>query len=205
MRRFNPLVAFGPVLMERPASLEQRLVDTTTAGHNADGRTRAAGHGLLGARRETDAGLALLRRMTNDGRVVARSTRERTTVTNFLLHVANDGTLGKLSEREDVADGERGFLSAVDEGTSVQPLSRDESLAVELVAVWVPEDNTSERRTTVLTINALVRIPQLVKHVPASVVDDILHDTPDVAISLSEVEHAQARRILVVVRVRTEL
>lgn len=43
------------------------------------------------------------------------------------------------------------------------------------------------------------------KDVPASVVDDILHNAPDVAISLSEVEHAQPRGILVVVRMRTEL
>lgn len=154
--RFNPLVALSLVLVERPASLKQRLVDTATTGHNADGCARAAGHCLLGAGRKADASLAILGRVTNDGRVVARRARKRTTVTDLLLYVADDSTLRKLSKREDVANGERGLLSAVDEGSSVQPLGRNESLAVELIAVWVPEHNTSEGRTTVLTISELV-------------------------------------------------
>ena len=42
-------------------------------------------------------------------------------------------------------------------------------------------------------------------HAPASIVDDLLHNTPDVAIALREVEGAELSRRLVVVGVRLEL
>jgi hypothetical protein len=44
-----------------------------------------------------------------------------------------------------------------------------------------------------------------VRDAPASVVDDLLHDAADVTVALGKVEDAQARRLLVVVRVRREL
>ena len=42
-------------------------------------------------------------------------------------------------------------------------------------------------------------------HAPASIVDDLLHDTLDVTIALSEVESTELGRRLVVVGVRLEL
>lgn len=107
--------------------------------------------------------------MANDGDVVAGSAAERTAVTNLLLDVGDDGTLGNGAEREDVADGQAGVLAGVDELASVHALVGDESLGVELEAVRVAENDLGERSTT------------------AGVVDDVLHDTTDVAMTLSEV------------------
>ena len=42
-------------------------------------------------------------------------------------------------------------------------------------------------------------------HAPASIVDDLLHNTPDVTVALGEVEGTELSRRLVVVGVRLEL
>ena len=146
----NVLVTLGLELVVRTTSLEQRLVDTTTTSDDTDGRTAAAGDGLLRARWEPDTGLVLVWRVADDSCVVARRAGERTAVTRLLLNIANDGTLGQLRNREDVADSELGLLAAVDESTSVEAFSRDESLLAELVPVGVTEDDTGERSTTIV-------------------------------------------------------
>ena len=145
------LVALGLELVVCPAGLEQGLVDTATARNDTDGSTAAAGDGLLRAGRKTNASLVLIGGVADDSRVVARGTGERSTVTRLLLDVADDGTLRALGDGEDVADSKLGLLAAVDESTSVEALSRDESLLAELVPVGVTEDDTGERSTTTKT------------------------------------------------------
>ena len=56
----NVLVALGLELVEGTASLQQRLVDTTTTGNDTDDRTARTRHSLLGARGKTDTGLVLI-------------------------------------------------------------------------------------------------------------------------------------------------
>jgi hypothetical protein len=51
--------------------------------------------------------------MADDSCVVARRTSESTTVTDFLLDVADDGTFWALAHGKDVTDGKSGLLSAV--------------------------------------------------------------------------------------------
>jgi hypothetical protein len=182
----GPVVALGLVLVERTTSLKQWLVDTSTTGDDTDGRTAATSHGLLRTGWEADAGLALVGGVADDGSVVAGCPSERTAVADLLLNVANDGTLRALRDGEDVADGENGLLAAVDKGTGVETLGRDKCLLAELVAVGVTEDDTGEGSTT------------------ASIVDDLLHNTPDVTVALREVERTELGRRLVVVGVRLE-
>ena len=158
---------------------KEGLVGTSTTGNNADHATDGALDDLLGARRKLDAGLALVGIVANDGNVVARGTAERTTVANLLLDVGDDSSLRDGAEGENVADGERGVLAGVDELAGVHALVGDEGLGVKLVAVGVAEDDLGQRRTT------------------AGVVDDLLHDTTDVTMTLGEVESAELRRRLV--------
>jgi hypothetical protein len=61
--------------------------------------------------------------VADDGNVVARGTAERTTVTRLVLDVGEDGTFGDGVEGQDVADGESGVLSGVDELVVVSPCS----------------------------------------------------------------------------------
>lgn len=134
--------------MERTAGLEQGLIDTSTTGHDTNGRTAAARQGLLRTAGQTNAGLVLIGLVSDDSSVVPRRPRERTAVADLLLQVADDGTFGALREGKDVADGKRRLLAAVDECTSVKTLSCNKGLFAELVAVRVPENDAGEGSTT---------------------------------------------------------
>jgi hypothetical protein len=101
--------------------------------------------------------------VADDGNVVAGGTAERTTVGGLLLNVGEDGTFGDRVEGQDVADGERGVLSGVDELdavstvlllvrhsaltdlASVHALVGDEGLGVVLEPVWVAESDAGKR------------------------------------------------------------
>jgi len=151
-------------------SLKQRLVCSTATSDDTDHTTDGGLDDLLGARGELDTGLALVRVVANDGNVVTGGTAKSTTVTHLLLDVGDNGTLGAGSEREDVANGEGSVLAGVDELAGVHALVGDEGLGVELEAVGVTEDDLGQGSTT------------------AGVVDDLLHDTTNIAVSLSEIE-----------------
>ena len=144
----GPVVALGLVFAVRTAGLQEGLVNPSTTRNDTDGRTCAAADGLLRTRGETNASLVVLSRVADNSCVVPARPRKRTAVADLLLDVANDGTLRALGDGEDVADGQRGLLAAVDEGTGVHALGGDEGLLAELVPVWVAEDDAGERSTT---------------------------------------------------------
>ena len=138
-------VTLGPVFVVRPTSLEQRLVDASTACNDADRRTRTRRDRLLRTAGQADTSLVVLRGVTDDGRVVAGCTCEGATVTNFLLDVANNGTFGALAYRKDVANRESGLFAAVNKGASVKTFGSDKRFLAKLVAVRVAEDDTGKR------------------------------------------------------------
>lgn len=158
-----------PSVMAIAARTQEGLVRPSTTSDDTDHTTDGAGDDLLGAGGELDTGLALVGVVANDGDVVAGGPAERTAVANLLLDVGDDGTLRNGAEGKDVADGQAGVLAGVDELAGVHALVGNEGLGVELEAVGVAENDLGERSTT------------------AGVVDDVLHDTADVAMALSEV------------------
>jgi hypothetical protein len=105
--------------------LKEGLVGTSTTGDDTNHTTAGGRKNLLGAGGELDTGLALVGVVADDGNVVTRGTAERTTVTGLVLDVGEDGTLGDGVEGQDVADGESGVLSGVDEllGVSYEPVT----------------------------------------------------------------------------------
>lgn len=117
--------------------------------------------------------------MSNNGSVVSGCSGKCATVTGPLLDVADDGSFGEGRDGEDVSDGEGGLLAAVDELTGVLALGGDEGLGLELVSVGVAEDDSGERSAT------------------AAVVDDILDDSSDVSVSLSEIKGPQTSWVFV--------
>ena len=137
-------VALGLEFVIRTTSLEQRLVNTSTTGNNADCRTRARRDRLFCTAGETNTGLVVLRGVTDNSGVVPRCTCECTTVTNFLLDVADDGTFGALAYREDVANGESGLLAAVNKGAGMKTLGSDKRFLAKFVAIRVAEDDTCQ-------------------------------------------------------------
>ena len=143
-------------------SLKERLVCTATTGDDTDHTTAGAGKNLLGTGGELDAGLALIGVVANDGNVVTGGTAERTTVTVLVLDVGQDGSLGDGVKGQDVANGESGVLSGVDELcnrqtlltsrvfeisnlASVHALVGNEGLGVVLKPVGVAEGNAGQR------------------------------------------------------------
>jgi hypothetical protein len=158
--------------VESTTSLEQRLVNTTTTSDNTNGSTGSRGNNLLGTGGKLDTGLAVFT-VSDNGSVVTRGTGKSTTITSVLLNVADNGTFRHGREGKDVSDGEGSLLSAVDELTSVHTLSSNEDLSTETVLVLVTEDNLGEGSAT------------------TGVVDDLLDDTANVAVTFSIVERSQ--------------
>ena len=144
--------------------------------------------------------------MADNSGIVARGAGQSTAVANLLLDVADNGTLRALSDGEDVSNVEGGLLATVDEGTGMEALGGDESLLAELVPVGVAEHDMGERSTTAKMVQFSQNFGDSKGDCsPASVVDDILHDTTDVAILLGIVEVTEAGGGLVVVGVCFEL
>ena len=158
---------------------QERLVGTSTTGNNSDHTTNAALDDLLGTRWELDSGLALVWVVSDNSNVVTRGSSKRTTVTHLLFDVGDNGTLWAGTERKNVSDVQAGVLSGVDELTSVHSLVGDESLGVSLVSVWVAELDAGEWRTTTWVVN------------------DLLHDSTEVSMALSEVEDSELSWVLV--------
>lgn len=158
-----------------PKRTQEGLVGTATTGNNADHATGLGVDDLLGAGGKLDASLALIGVVADNGDVVAGSAAESATVTDLGLDVGDDGTLRHGAEGKDVADGKGGLLAGVDELAGVHALVGDEGLGVLLELVGVAEDDLGERSAT------------------AGVVDDVLHDTTEVSVSLGIVEVAELR------------
>lgn len=181
-----PRVALDCELVLGTRGLHERLVGTSTASDDTNHTTNGALDDLLGTRWELDTSLALVWVVTNNGNVVSGCASKSTSVANLLLHVGDHGTFRNGAEWEDVADGERCVLAGVDELASVHALVGDEGLGVELVAVRIAEDDLCERCTT------------------TSVVDNLLHDTSNVSMSLCEIVGPELCRCLVEAGVGSE-
>lgn len=175
----GPRVALDSELVLGTTGLEQRLVGTATTGDDTNHTTGGVLDDLLGTGGELDTGLAILGVVANNGNVVTGGTAERTTVTGLLLDIGDDGTLGHGGERENVADGESGVLTSVDELAGVHALVGDEGLGDHLELVGVAELDLGEGSTT------------------AGIVDDLLDNTTGVSVSLSVVEGTELGRGLV--------
>jgi hypothetical protein len=182
----GPAVALDSELVLGTRSLQERLVGTATTGNNADHATGAGVDDLLGTGGELDAGLALVGVVADDGDVVAGGTAQGAAVTDLLLDVGDDGTLGHGAQGQDVADGQGSLLSGVDELASVHAFVGNEGLGHLLESVGVAEDDLGEGGTT------------------TRVVDDVADDTAEVSVALGIVEVAELGRGLVQARVGSE-
>ena len=175
----GPRVALDSELVLGTGSLQEGLVGTATTGDDTNHTTGSVLDDLLGTGGELDAGLALLGVVANDGNVVAGGTAERTAVTRLLLDVGDDGTLGHGGEGKNVADGQGGVLTSVDELAGVHALVGNEGLGDHLELVGVTELDLGEGSTT------------------AGIVDDLLDDTTGVSVTLGVVEGTELRGSLV--------
>lgn len=144
----GPAVALDSELVLGARSLQERLVGTATTSNDTDHTTGGRVENLLGTGGELDAGLALIRVVANNGDIVAGGAAQGATVTNLLLDVRDDGTLGHGAKGQDVADGQGGLLTGVDELAGVHAFVGNEGLLHLLELVGVAEDDLGEGSTT---------------------------------------------------------
>jgi len=124
--------------------------------------------------------------MGNDGGVVAGSSGEFATISQLLLQLADDGSLGHGAHGHHVADGQTGLLAAVHELTGVHALHRDERLLALLESVRIPEFDNGQRSSS------------------AGVVNDVLHNALDVSVTFGIVGRPQSSGAFAVLVVRGE-
>ena len=147
----------------------QRLICASATSDNADHAAHGALDHLLRTARQLHSRLALIWVMTDDCNVVAARPAQCTSIANLLLYVRDDCTFWHRAEREHIADSEICVLSCVDELAGVHALVCDEGLGAELEVVWIAEGDFGEWCASTW------------------IVDDLLYDTADVAMSLSVV------------------
>jgi len=91
--------------------------------------------------------------MCNNSCVVSRCTSNLASVSSLLLEVAHDGSLGHVADRHNVADGQLGLASTVDELAGVHTLGGDEELLLDLVSVGIPEVGYSQGSSTARVVD----------------------------------------------------
>lgn len=160
-------------LVMSTASLQEGLIGSSSTSDNANHTTSGVLDHLLGSGRKLDTSLAILRVVADNGNVVAGSTTKRTAVTSLLLDIGDNSSLRHGAKGKNVADSQSSILTGVDELAGVHSLVGNESLGDHLVLVWVAELDLSKGSTT------------------AGVVNDLLHNTTGVTVSLSIVKGAE--------------
>jgi len=170
----GPSVSLCAVLVVSSAGPEEGLIGSLATSDDTNHTSAGAKDGLSDTGRKSDSGFLTILGVTDDDSGGAGSAGEAASVSELGLDVGDDGTFGHGVYGQDVADGKRSFVSTVDEHSSVHAFNSDEVLSALLVFVLVSEHDLGEGGTS------------------TSVVDDVSHDTLDVAGSLGEVEGSEA-------------
>jgi len=138
-----PAVPLDPIFVISPAGLQHWLVAPTASGNATDNAPVFRGVKFFDAGWELDSGSASVWVVGHDGAVASGSFGDFASVSGFFFHGADDGTFGAAADGEDVADGELGFFTAVDELAGMDTFWANNGLNSLPVFVWVVEDNFS--------------------------------------------------------------
>merc|ERR550534_856151 len=182
----RPRVPLSLVLEVGSAGLQQRLVDSSSTGDDADHRAVAGRNRLLRSRWQFHFRPSHIRVVGDDGGVVAGSSGKFAAISQLLLQLADDGSLRHGADGHHVADGQRRLLAAVDELARVHALHGDERLLTLLEFVRISEFDDGQGRSS------------------TRVVDDVLDDALDVSMTLGVVGSAKAGGAFAMFVVRRE-
>ncbi|VEU36287.1 unnamed protein product [Pseudo-nitzschia multistriata] len=182
----RPAVALDGVLVVGTSGLQQGLVCTTTSSDNTNLGTDSGGDGLLTSRRKSKLGGSLVFVVGDNDGIRTGGTGKGTAITSLSFDVADNGSLGNSSQRQDVTAGQRRLLTAVDELSGVHTLGTEEQFIVALVSVSVQELNTADGSTS------------------ARVMHDLLNHTSDVTLLFGVVQRSELHSTLSGACVRLE-
>jgi len=195
----GPAIPLNLVLVHGTRSLKERLVGSSTTSNDTNHTTGGGGNNLLSTGGEPDTGLPFIRGVPDDGDVVAGGPSKRTTISSLLLNVGGDGTFRHGSKRKDVSDAKRGLFSGIDKLAGVHSLVGNET---------IPQSKSAANPRTPGGIQGVVRLVAKLVAVRVTegdlgeggsssrVVDDIFHNTTDIAMALTVVEGSEFGRIL---------
>lgn len=206
----RPAVTLHLVLVVGTTGLQDGLVNTTTAGNDADHSAICRWDDLLGTRWELDTGLLGIGIVSDDGGVVARSTSQTATITGLLLQIADDGTFRHLAKWHYIANLQGSLTAAVDELASVHAFGGDEHLLADLVAIGITEVNDSQRCATTGIVNDILKITNkyAISHIHVLLLPYLtkayLDDAANVARALGKVQRTQLGGSLALLDVRLE-
>jgi len=182
----GPAVSLGLVLVVGSTSLQHGFVNPSSTGNNSNHGAVSGGDDFLTSGRQLHSGTLCVRVVSDDSCVVTGGSGHLATVSTLLLKIADNGTLGHISNRHHVADSELGFLATVDELAGVHALGSHQQFLPDLISVGVPEVGDSQGCTT------------------TRIVDNIFDYTLDVTMSLSVVDSSERGFPLAVFRVGDE-
>ena len=114
-----PAVPLHFVFVVSATSLQDGFVDTSTTSNQSNHSSIGGWDGLLATRWQLHSGSLGVGVVGDHGGVVAAGPGELATVSGLLLEVADDGSLGHVSDGHHVSDGDLGFLSAVNKLSGV--------------------------------------------------------------------------------------
>jgi hypothetical protein len=169
----GPAITLDSILMVGTSSLEKGLIGTSTSGNNTDLGTHTRRDSLLSTRRQTKTSGSLVLVVRNNDGKGTRSTCKGTTITNFGLNVAHNGTLWHCTERKNISDSQTCFLSTVDELSGVHALGTKHEFSITLETVSIQKLNLGHGSST------------------TRVVENLLDNTTDVTLLFSIVEGAK--------------
>merc|ERR1711962_1789116 len=170
----RPRIPLSHVLEVGSAGLQQRLVDSSSTGDDADHRAVAGRNRLLRSRWQFDFRPSHIRVVGDDGGVVAGSSGQFAAISQLLLELTDDGSLRHGADGHLVADGQRRLLAAVDELARVHALDGDERLLALLEFVGISKLHDGQRCAA------------------SGVVNDVFDDAFDVAVAFGVVGSAEA-------------
>jgi len=172
----GPVLLLGLSFVVSVDGSQERLIASLSTSNDTNHSSARSLDGFTDTGGELDSGLSAIFGVTDDDTGGTGSTGEGTSVSEFSLNGSNNSSFGHGVNGEDVSNLEGGFLSGVDEHTSVHAFDGNEILSSELVLVDISELNLCERSAT------------------TGIVDNILDNTLDVALSLSEIEGSELGR-----------
>lgn len=140
--------ALSFVFVEKGSAFHDGLLVPASSGDDADGGSAAAVDGLPGTGRESDSGLVSLLGVADDGGVGAGASGVGSLVANSGFDVADGGSLGDLTDGEDVSGGDGGLATSEDVLSGVGALSCQEVFGLFLVLIGILEVHLDKGTST---------------------------------------------------------
>ena len=171
-------LSFGFAFPVEVSCFEDGLFVSTSSSDNSYGCSALGVDGFSDTARKFDSGFLTIFALGNDSGESSRPLGEFSFVSSALFDIADQSTFGDQSDRNDVSNVNGGFLSAVNELTSVESFNGNEKLFDGLVGVRVLELDSGERGTS------------------TRVVDDFSHDSFHVTFLFGIIDGSVLRRCL---------